>query len=112
MIDWSRCADAESVPGRCSAAWVVKDSRVMVEGILDNFDGDQTPLQIARMFTLPVATVRRVLHFALSAEIGAMLQRRYTLPPDRPRWRHRDAKRLDKLTRQLAEIEKALRRSR
>jgi hypothetical protein len=47
----------------------------------------------------------------LSAEIGALMQRRYTLPPDRPRWRRRDAKRLDQLIRQRVEIDKALRRA-
>jgi uncharacterized protein (DUF433 family) len=26
----------ESVPGRCSGAWVVKGSRILVEGILEN----------------------------------------------------------------------------
>jgi uncharacterized protein (DUF433 family) len=35
-IDWSQCPDVESIPGKCSGAWVVKDSRVMVQAILDN----------------------------------------------------------------------------
>ena len=116
-IDWSKCPDVESVPGRCSGAWVVKDTRVMVEScILDHYASDLTPLQIARLFGLPVATVRKVLHFALSAELGAMMQRRYPFPPQRGgpprRWRQRDAYRLDKLARQLADIEKGLKRSR
>ena len=41
----------------------------MVEGILVNFDGDQTPLQIARMFTVPVASVHKVLAFALTSDL-------------------------------------------
>jgi hypothetical protein len=31
QIDWTNCPDVESVPGRCSGAWVVNDSRVIVE---------------------------------------------------------------------------------
>jgi uncharacterized protein (DUF433 family) len=62
MIDWSRCPDAESVPGRCSGAWVAKDSRVMVQAIIDNAD-DATPEEVAEMFELPVEQVRRILHF-------------------------------------------------
>ena len=35
----------------------------------DNLKADQTPPAIARMFSPPVATVRRVLQFVLSAEL-------------------------------------------
>ena len=47
LIDWSRCPDAESVPDRCSGAWVVKDTRVMVQGILDNAVAGCIPEQIS-----------------------------------------------------------------
>jgi uncharacterized protein (DUF433 family) len=103
MIDWSQCPDVESVPGRCSGARVVKDSRVMVSGILDNFEADQTAREVASMFSLPVATVRRVLRFALRAELDQMIQRRLS-----PAWRHADAYRRDKLARQVREIDTAL----
>jgi uncharacterized protein (DUF433 family) len=64
MIDWSQCPDAESVPDRCSGAWVAKDSRVMVQGILDNADAGCSAEEIADMFTLPHDVVRRILAFA------------------------------------------------
>jgi uncharacterized protein (DUF433 family) len=104
-IDWSRCPDAESVPGRCSGAYVVKDTRVMVEGILDNFDGGETPRAIARMFGLPIASVRRVLHFGLTAELDALAQRRAS-------WTPTDAARYDRLGRQAGSIEAELLRHR
>jgi uncharacterized protein (DUF433 family) len=104
-IDWTTCPDVESVTGRCSGAWVVKGTRVMVEScILDNYAADETPRSIARMFSLPVATVRRVLHFALSAELAALIEQRRQAPA----WTRADAYRRDKLARQLREIEKAL----
>ena len=62
-IDWSQCPDVESVPGRCSGAWVAKDSRVMVDGILINA-ADASAAEIADMFELPVEQVQRILAFA------------------------------------------------
>jgi uncharacterized protein (DUF433 family) len=107
MIDWSRCSEVESVPGRCSGAWVVKNSGVLVDGILDNFEAAQTPPAIARMFSPAVPTARRVLQFALSAELQAMPRRQQF-----PARRRGDAYRIDKLAHQLIEIDRALRRSR
>jgi hypothetical protein len=49
---------------------------------------------------------------SLCAEYRALMVRRYPFPPARRHWTRRDACRLDKLTRQLTEIEKALKRSR
>ena len=45
-IDWTDCPDVESVPGRCSGAWVVKDTRILVQGVLDNAE-DYSPEEIA-----------------------------------------------------------------
>ena len=65
MIDWTHCQDVESVPGRCGGAWVVKDSRVIVEScILDNADAGATPEEIADWFEVPVDVVKRILAFA------------------------------------------------
>jgi uncharacterized protein (DUF433 family) len=106
MIDWSRCPDVESVPGRCSGAWVVKDSRVIVQScILGNAEADQTPLQIARMFSLPVATVRKVLRFAYQSELQSLTDARRRWP-NLPRDYQRRA---DVLTGKLAELARALR---
>ena len=63
MIDWSKCPDVESVPGRCGGAWVAKDSRGPVHGILINAE-DASAEEVADMFTLPVDVVRRILDFA------------------------------------------------
>lgn len=66
MIDWSKCPDAESVPDRCSGAWVVKRTRIPVQAILDNAE-DCTPEEIAGPDIypdLPLDLVRRVLAFA------------------------------------------------
>jgi uncharacterized protein (DUF433 family) len=69
-IDWSNCTDVEAVPGRCSGAWVVKDSRVIVEScILGNAEAGCSAEEIADMFEVPggVDVVRRILAFARAA---------------------------------------------
>ena len=48
MIDWSNCPDVESVSGRCSGAWVVKNSRVIVETCILGNAEDCTPEEIRR----------------------------------------------------------------
>ena len=62
----SRCPDVESVPDRCSGAWVVKDTRVMVQGIVDNAEAGCSAEEIAREIfpSVTVEQVRRILAFA------------------------------------------------
>ena len=63
-IDWSQCPDVERTPGKCSGAWCVKGTRVMVACILDNAE-DFTAAQIAtEIYDLDVDVVRRILAFA------------------------------------------------
>jgi uncharacterized protein (DUF433 family) len=65
-IDWGCCPDVESVPGRCSGAWVVKGSRILVEGILDNAQEGLTAEEIANEVYdgLEVDRARRILDYA------------------------------------------------
>jgi uncharacterized protein (DUF433 family) len=66
MIDWTKCPDVESVPGRCSGQPVVKGTRIPVEAILANAE-ECTPEEIAGPDIYPelsVDVVRRVLRFA------------------------------------------------
>ena len=67
-IDWSGCLDVESVPGRCSGAWVVKDSRILVEGILENYDGGASPEEIGEEIYdgLGAERARRIIAYARS----------------------------------------------
>jgi uncharacterized protein (DUF433 family) len=108
-IDWSQCPEVESVPGRCSGAWVVKDSRVIVEScILDNTDAGATPEEIADWFEVPggVDVVRRILRFAYQFEVTAIIgPAEPPFPPMTPETRSR----LDTLTRRLRELRKPAR---
>jgi uncharacterized protein (DUF433 family) len=65
-IDWKDCPDVESVPGRCSGAWVVKGSRILVQGILDNAEEGLTAEEIAAEVYdgLEIDRARRILDYA------------------------------------------------
>jgi uncharacterized protein (DUF433 family) len=74
QIGWSRCHDVESVPGRCSGAWVVKNTRVTVHSIINNAAAGCSAAEIADMFEVPSATVRRIVAFAEAQEPSAELR--------------------------------------
>ena len=104
QIAWSQCADVESVPDRCSGAWVAKDSRVMVEGILENGE-DCSAEEVADMFELPVDQVRKVLLFAYETELKS-LAKAHRESPNLP---HAYEYRAGVLVRKVAELARALR---
>jgi uncharacterized protein (DUF433 family) len=65
-VDWSKCDDVESVPGRVSGAWVIKGTRVPAQAIVDNAKAGFTAEQlVTEIFEgVPVERVRAVLRFA------------------------------------------------
>lgn len=64
MIDWSKCEIAERVPGKVSGAWVVKGTRIGVDGILANAADGYTPSELAEMFPgLRVEQAARIIEF-------------------------------------------------
>jgi uncharacterized protein (DUF433 family) len=64
-IDWSKCQDVESVPGRVSGAWVIKGTRVQAQAVVDNAKAGCTAEEIAtEIFELPLERVRSVLRYA------------------------------------------------
>lgn len=64
-MDWAGCPDVERIPGKVSGAWLVKNTRIPVEAVLDNAD-DFTPEEIAAEISegLPLDRVQRVIAFA------------------------------------------------
>ena len=65
-IDWSQCDDVERVPGRCSGAWVVKRSRILADGIIENIDAGATPEEIGEEIYdgLGAKRARRIIAYA------------------------------------------------
>jgi uncharacterized protein (DUF433 family) len=42
MLDWSKCAVVERVPGKVSGAWLFKGTRVPVTALFENLEGGAT----------------------------------------------------------------------
>ncbi len=65
-IDWTACPDVERVPGRVSGRWVVKDSRILADGIIENSDAGATPEEIGEEIFdgLGADRARRIIEYA------------------------------------------------
>jgi uncharacterized protein (DUF433 family) len=64
-LDWSRCPVVESVPGKVSGAWVLKDTRMPVATIFENLEAGASLDNIVEWFDgLDRAQVRAVIEFA------------------------------------------------
>jgi uncharacterized protein (DUF433 family) len=42
MLDWSKCAAVERVPGKVSGAWLFKGTRVPVSALFENLESGAT----------------------------------------------------------------------
>ena len=65
-MDWSGCQFVERVPGRVSGAWVLKDSRVQADAVVENARDGFSPEEIVNeLFVgLTIDQVRGVLDYA------------------------------------------------
>lgn len=63
-MDWSGCECVKQVPGRMGGMLVVSGSRVTPESVMEHAAGGFSVGQIASLFTLPRARVRKVIEFA------------------------------------------------
>jgi uncharacterized protein (DUF433 family) len=66
MIDWKDCPDVEQIPGKVSGQWLIKGTRILAQGVVDNAEDGFTPEQIADEIYegLPVERARRVIAYA------------------------------------------------
>jgi uncharacterized protein (DUF433 family) len=62
MLDWSKCSEVESVPGKRSGAWVFKDTRMPVSVVFENIQ-DMTIPELIEEFGVTEDQVRSVLDF-------------------------------------------------
>jgi uncharacterized protein (DUF433 family) len=64
-IDWSQCPAVESVPGKVSGAWVLKDTRMPVSAIFENLEAGANIDDIMEWFSgLDRVQVQEVIEFA------------------------------------------------
>jgi uncharacterized protein (DUF433 family) len=62
MIDWSQCPDVERVPGRLSGQWVVKDTRILARGVIDNAAPEEIASEIYE--GIGADRARRIIEYA------------------------------------------------
>jgi len=63
-FDWSQCPAVESVHGRLSGTWVLKDTRMPVSAIFENLEAGSDIDEIVEQFHVDPQQVRTVLEFA------------------------------------------------
>ena len=64
QLDWSQCAAVESIPGKVSGAWVLRDTRMLVSVIFENLEYGATIEEIIENYNVTREEVQAVLEFA------------------------------------------------
>jgi uncharacterized protein (DUF433 family) len=65
-LDWSQCEAVESVPGKMSGAWVLKDTRFPVQTIFANLEAGASIDDIMEWYDgLDRDQVKAVIEFAI-----------------------------------------------
>jgi uncharacterized protein (DUF433 family) len=64
-MDWLNCPDVESLPGRLSGQWVLRDTRIPVQALIDNAEDGLTAEEIAALYQgAGLERTQRILAFA------------------------------------------------
>jgi len=63
-LDWSQCAEVESIPGKVSGAWVFRGTRLPVATIFENLEDGMTVEEVMEQFDVTREQVKAVLEFA------------------------------------------------
>jgi len=64
VLDWSKCPEVESVPGRLGGAWVFRDTRMPVYAVFENLEAGATIDEIIEQFDITREQITAVLQFA------------------------------------------------
>ena len=70
-LDWSQCPAVESIPGKVSGAWVIKDTRMPVATVFENLEAGLTVEEVMEEFSVTREQINAVLHFAAKS-LGAL----------------------------------------
>ena len=64
QLDWSQCRAVESIPGKVSGAWVLRDTRMPVSVIFENLEYGAPIEEIIENYHVTREEVQAVLEFA------------------------------------------------
>lgn len=62
-LDWSQCEAVESVPGKVSGAWVLKDTRMPVQIIFDNLAAGMNVEEVMDEFDVTREQITALMEF-------------------------------------------------
>jgi uncharacterized protein (DUF433 family) len=62
VLDWSRCAAVERIPGRVGGAWVFRDTRLPVATVIENLE-DLSIEEVMEQFDVTREQITAVLEF-------------------------------------------------
>ena len=63
-MDWSKCPEAQSVPGKTGNVWVVRGTRAPLVEVLHSVADGHPFLEIAEVFEITLQQLIAVLQFA------------------------------------------------
>ena len=69
-IDWSDCLLVECKPGVQSGAPVLRDTRMPVDAIVDNFDYGVSIAEISEQFEIPQDCIQAIVTYAKSHRVA------------------------------------------
>jgi uncharacterized protein (DUF433 family) len=62
-LDWSQCPIVESIPGKVSGAWVLKDTRMPVQIIFDNLAAGMDLEEVMDQFSVTRDQINALMKF-------------------------------------------------
>lgn len=63
-LDWAQCSAVESVPGRVSGAWVLRDTRMPISVIFENLEYGSSIEEIIENYGVTRKQIQAVLDLA------------------------------------------------
>jgi uncharacterized protein (DUF433 family) len=63
-LDWSQCPAVESIPGKVSGAWVLRDTRMPVAVIFENLEYGSSVDEIIENYNVTREQIQALLEFA------------------------------------------------
>ncbi len=63
-LDWSQCPAVESIPGKVSGAWVLRDTRMPISLIFENLEYGASIEEIMENYHVTREQIQAILDFA------------------------------------------------
>jgi uncharacterized protein (DUF433 family) len=83
-LDWSQCPAVESIPGKVSGAWVLRDTRMPVAVIFENLEYGSSIEEIMENYDVTREQIQAVLEFAAQSAAAASPDKVSVSPDARP----------------------------